>query len=250
MHGATALSCSKQSLRGRAQLHRRNTLVKTLHDSFHRTRRLLTQILRYSELLALKSTTSISAQQSQAPEPTTSAAPKKKSKLRKKSRRTSDPKKALVLGVRSPPPGSKRKTPEPCASRACPAPCYIGGVANYMRAHRGRSIKSFSADKQRPLLLATCSRCCFCHDHQGKLTSEHGPSRGGNDSVHRCPAWPACACDFDSTRYAGGPNAPRGAQWDRTHLAAHPPHRNTHSGSSGLRPFECCRASMAHRPNR
>ncbi|KAI9436985.1 hypothetical protein H4582DRAFT_371613 [Lactarius indigo] len=62
------------------------------------------------EILALKS---ISAQESQVPEPTTSAS-KKKGKPSKKPRRTSDPKKAHVLGVSLP---SKRKTPEPCTSR-------------------------------------------------------------------------------------------------------------------------------------
>ncbi|KAH9075578.1 hypothetical protein EDB83DRAFT_1793509 [Lactarius deliciosus] len=62
------------------------------------------------ELLALKST---SAQKNQVPEPTTSTS-KKKGKPPKKPPRTSDPKKAHVLGVCLP---SKRKTPEPCASQ-------------------------------------------------------------------------------------------------------------------------------------
>ncbi|KAH9005770.1 hypothetical protein EDB86DRAFT_3098295 [Lactarius hatsudake] len=66
------------------------------------------------ELLALKS---ISAQKSQVPEPSTSAS--KKGKPPKKPRRTSDPKKAHVLGVCLP---SKRKTPEPCTSQPSSPP--------------------------------------------------------------------------------------------------------------------------------
>jgi hypothetical protein len=111
---------------------------KTLHT------RCSTDLSRTSELLALKSAASISAQKSQVvPEPTTSAS-KKKGKAPKKSHRTSDPKKALVLGVCPPPlvstPRSKRKTPEPCESRAFSegAPCYAGGgVAEYMRTAAG-----------------------------------------------------------------------------------------------------------------
>jgi hypothetical protein len=96
----------------------------------------------------LKSAASVSA----VPEPTTSAP--KKGKLPKKPRRTLDPKKALVLGVCPPPsgstPGSKRKTPEPCASRVFPAPHYAGGVADYMRTVAGPS--SPSPRKKRGLL--------------------------------------------------------------------------------------------------
>ncbi|KAI9451216.1 hypothetical protein BJY52DRAFT_1191133 [Lactarius psammicola] len=90
------------------------------------------------ELLALKSAASISAQKSQVSESTTSA-PKKKGK---KPRRTSDAKKAQVLGVCPPSsPRSKRKTPEPCASRAFP--CRLsGGVAYYMRIVAGPSSPS------------------------------------------------------------------------------------------------------------
>ncbi|KAH9172830.1 hypothetical protein EDB89DRAFT_1962438 [Lactarius sanguifluus] len=155
------------------------------------------------ELLALKS---ISAQKSQVPEPTTSAS-KKKGKPPKKPRRTSDPKKAHVLGVCLP---SKRKTPEPCAGRTFSV---LFRCCRLLYAHRGRAIKSSSAaDKPRSLLLATRSRCCCFrghHDHC-ELPSGRSPSRSGYDPMHRRPAWPACARDFffASTRYASGPNAP------------------------------------------
>lgn len=92
----------------------------------------------------LKSTASISA----VAEPTTSAP--KKGKLSKKPRKALDPQKALVPGVCPPPSGSKRKTPEPCASCAFPAPCYAGGVADYMRTVAGPS--SPSPRKNRGLL--------------------------------------------------------------------------------------------------
>jgi hypothetical protein len=114
---ALALEAELQAARAAASSEH---IGKGLHT------RCSTYLSRTSELLALKSAASISAQKSQVPESTTSAS-KKKGKAPKKSHRTSDPKKAFVLGVCPPPLGStprpKRKTPKPCASRAFSVLC-------------------------------------------------------------------------------------------------------------------------------
>ncbi|KAF8261004.1 hypothetical protein EI94DRAFT_1810924 [Lactarius quietus] len=74
-----------------------------------------------------------------SPEPTTSAS-KKKSKPPKKSCRTSDPKKALLLGVcphsQGRPQGPREKHPSPARVVRSPA-CCAGGVTDYMRTLAG-----------------------------------------------------------------------------------------------------------------